>query len=151
MNLSKELANHFRQVHFGGNWTWVNVKDTLADIKWEQAITRINELNTIAALVFHINYFTEAVFKVLQGEALNAHDKYSFAVPVICTQQEWDELVSKTLKNAEDFANELENFPDEKLWQTFVEEKYGTYYRNFMGLIEHCHYHLGQIAIIKKF
>ena len=29
-------------------------------------------------------------------------------------------------------------------------EKYGTYYRNFHGLIEHAHYHLGQIVLIKK-
>ncbi|HAI83731.1 MAG TPA: DUF1572 domain-containing protein, partial [Chitinophagaceae bacterium] len=26
----------------------------------------------------------------------------------------------------------------------------GTYYRNILGLIEHTHYHLGQIALIKK-
>jgi len=31
-----------------------------------------------------------------------------------------------------------------------MEEKYGNYYRNFHGIIEHCHYHLGQIVLIKK-
>jgi hypothetical protein len=40
--------------------------------------------------------------------------------------------------------------PEEKLNDFFALEKYGTYQRNFHGLIEHTHYHLGQIAILKK-
>jgi hypothetical protein len=28
--------------------------------------------------------------------------------------------------------------------------KYGNYYRNLHGIIEHTHYHLGQIVLIKK-
>jgi len=30
--LTKQLAKHFRDVHFGGNWTSVNLKDSLAGI-----------------------------------------------------------------------------------------------------------------------
>jgi hypothetical protein len=33
---------------------------------------------------------------------------------------------------------------------TFSQKKYGTYYRNLMGVIEHSHYHLGQISLIRK-
>ena len=40
--------------------------------------------------------------------------------------------------------------PDEQLWKEFAEKKYGNYYRNLQGIIEHFHYHLGQIAFIKK-
>ena len=29
-------------------------------------------------------------------------------------------------------------------------EKYGNYFRNLTGIIEHLHYHLGQIVLIKK-
>ena len=36
------------------------------------------------------------------------------------------------------------------LWETFADEKYGHYYRNLHGIIEHTHYHLGQIVLIKK-
>ncbi|MDQ1090003.1 hypothetical protein QE390_004607 [Siphonobacter sp. SORGH_AS 1065] len=40
--------------------------------------------------------------------------------------------------------------PEEAWQKTFVDEKYGTYYRNLHGMIEHTHYHLGQIVLIKK-
>ena len=78
MKLTKEMARHFREVHFGGNWTSVNLKDVLADITWQQATTQLYSFNTIAALVYHMNYYVSAIIKVLEGGPLDAHDKYSF-------------------------------------------------------------------------
>lgn len=52
MNLTTQIAKHFREVHFGGNWTTSNLKDHLADITWQQATTKIYSLNTIAALAY---------------------------------------------------------------------------------------------------
>jgi hypothetical protein len=40
--------------------------------------------------------------------------------------------------------------PDAKLTEYFSEEKYGNWYRNLHGIIEHAHYHLGQIVLLKK-
>ena len=81
MNLTTQIAKHFRDVHFGGNWTSVNLKDSLADVSWQQATTQVYSFNTIATLVYHANYYVSAVLKVLEGEQLNAKDKYSFELP----------------------------------------------------------------------
>ena len=150
MNLTSQIAKHFRDVHFGGNWTSVNLKETLAGITWQQATTKIYSLNTIATLVFHINYYVSAVTKVLQGEPLTAHDKYSFDLTPIQNQEDWENLLNKTWNDAENFARLIEQLPESKLAETFSDEKYGTYYRNLHGIIEHTHYHLGQIVLIKK-
>ena len=37
-----------------------------------------------------------------------------------------------------------------QLWENMSDEKYGNYYRNVHGIIEHSHYHLGQILLVKK-
>ncbi len=150
MNSTTQIAKHFREVYFGGNWTWSNFKDNLEGVTWQQATTQINSLNTIAALVYHTNYFVRAVLKVLQGEPLNAHDRFSFDVPPVGSQHDWENLVNKTLDDAENFASLVEQLPDSKLGEIFCEEKYGTWYRNLLGIIEHTHYHLGQVVIIKK-
>ncbi|MFT3911362.1 MAG: DinB family protein [Ferruginibacter sp.] len=150
MNAPNQLAQHFRQVHFGGNWTWSNLKDNLTGVDWQMATTKVDSFNTIAALVYHINYYISAVLKVLQGSALNASDKYSFALPPINSQEDWENLLNKTWEEAEQFATLLEQLPENKLWEIFPGEIYGNYYRNFLGIIEHTHYHLGQIVIIKK-
>ena len=150
MNLTAQIAKHLREVYFGGNWTWVNFKESLEGVTWQQATTKVHSFNTIAALVFHTNYYVSAVLKVLQGEALHSSDKYSFDLPPILSQHDWEKLLDKTWTEAETFAGLVEQLPEDKLWETFSEEKYGNYYRNLHGVIEHCHYHLGQIVLIKK-
>ena len=146
MNTTQQLAKHCRDVHFGGNWTFVNLKDTLADITWQEATTQYQDSNTIATLLFHINYYINPVARVLQGEPLNASDKFSFDCPTITSQEEWEHLVQKALDEAEQFANEIEKLEESKLFEVFSDEKYGNYFRNLLGIIEHTHYHLGQIA-----
>jgi len=150
MILTEQIAKHFREVHFGGNWTSVNLKETLAGITWQQATTQVYSFNTIAALVYHMNYYVSAVLKVLQGEPLDASDKFSFDHPPILTREDWEKLLNKTWTDAENFASLIEQLPENKLGEIFSDEKYGNYYRNIHGIIEHGHYHLGQIILIKK-
>lgn len=148
--LNSAIATQFRAVYFGGNWTSVNMKDTLQDINWKQAIRKPEGMNSIALLVFHTGYYVHEVLKVLRGAPLQAHDKFSFEMPPISSEQDWQDLVSKTLEEAEQFAGELEGLPVEKFGTNFSDPKYGSYYRNIHGIIEHTHYHLGQIALLKK-
>lgn len=150
MNLSAQIAKHFRDIHFGGNWTSVNLKQTLENVDWKQATTKVYSFNTIAVLVFHINYYVSAVTKVLLGGPLDAHDKYSFDLPPIQSQEDWEKLLKKMWTEAENFVTLVEQLPENKLGEVFSDEKYGNYYRNLHGIIEHTHYHLGQIVLIKK-
>lgn len=148
--LTKQLAKHFREVYYGGNWTWVNLRDTLKDISWEEAVARVHEGNTIAVLVYHISYYVSVQLKVLKGGPLEGTDKDSFNSPAIRSKEEWDTLLNRVWQEGDEYATLVEQFPDSRLEEFFVIEKYGTWFRNLLGLIEHTHYHLGQIVIIKK-
>ena len=150
MNPAIQIAKHLRDVHFGGNWTSVNLKEHLSGLTWEQATTKVDSLNTIVALVYHINYYISAVTKVLQGGPLEGKDIYSFDHPPVRSQEDWEKLLNKTWTEAENFAVLIEQLPEFKLYETFIDEKYGNLYRNLHGIIEHTHYHLGQIVLIKK-
>jgi hypothetical protein len=150
MKLAKQIAKHFREVHFGGNWTASNLKTILSDVTYAQAVTQVKDANTILTLTYHIHYYVAEVLKVFQGEALQAKDAYSFDHPEITSQAEWEAFVAKVFKDAKEFASHLENLPDDCFDQMFTDEKYGSYYRNMHGIIEHTHYHLGQIALLKK-
>ena len=150
MSLPQQIATHLRAVHFGGNWTAVNIKEQLSGITWQQATTKVQDLNTIAALVYHMHYYVELVLKVLRGGPLDGKDKYSWETPAINSQADWEQLLNKTWTDAESFAQEIEQFPENKLFEEFINNQYGNYYRNLTGIIEHCHYHLGQIVLIKK-
>ncbi len=150
MNLTGYIAKQVRDIHVGGNWTMVNLKDTLADVNWQEATVKIEPFNTIVALTYHVNYFVSAVLKVLQGGPLDAKDKYSFDHPPIHSPRDWEQLVQRALAEAEQTAQLIEQLPESRLFENFEDEKYGSYYRNLHGIVEHMHYHLGQIVILKK-
>lgn len=150
MNTTAQIAKHMNDVFFGGNWTTSNLKDNLKDVSWQQATTKVYTFNTIATLVYHISYYVEAVTKVLEGEPLNAKDEFSFSHPPIQSQEDWEQLLNKVWKDVERFVKLIEKLPDSILGENFTDKKYGTYFRNLNGIIEHTHYHLGQIVIIKK-
>jgi len=150
MQLNPQLAKHLREIHFGGNWSASNLKDTLSDISLNEALTKIGNLNSIAALTFHMNYYVAAILKVFEGGPLVAKDKYSFDLPPLRTNEEWEEMSNKSWRDAETLAILIEKMPEEKNIETFVDEKYGNYLRNIIGVIEHLHYHLGQVVFLKK-
>ena len=151
MKRSLVIANRLREVLLNGHWIAnTNYKEQLSNVSWEQATQKVQSLNTIAALTFHINYYLEGLLQVFNGGRLEISDKYSFDLPPIRSEADWNKLVNGLLSNAESFANQVENFSDDMLDMPFVDEKYGTYLRNIEGVIEHCYYHLGQISLIKK-
>lgn len=150
MELPYQIAKNLRDIHFGGNWTASNLRDMLAGITWEQATTSVRGFHTIAALVYHMNYFVSVTLRVMQGGPLDASDKFSFDHPPMASPQDWESLLEKTWRDAEDLAVTIEQMPESQLGEHFVDEKWGNYYRCLHGPIEHCHYHLGQIALIKS-
>lgn len=151
MSSASQLAKRFREVLLDGLWIAnTNFKDQLSGTTWEQVTTKVGSLNTIAMLTFHIDYYIAGLINVFEGDDLEIKDKYSFELPPIESQKQWEDLLNKLWNDAEKFATLLEQMPDSKMNEVFVDEKYGTYLRNIDGMIEHCYYHLGQITLIKK-
>ncbi len=145
------MAKRFREVLLNGLWIAnTNFKDQLSDVNMEKATTKVGSLNTIAMLAFHIDYYIAGLIHVFEGGELEIRDQYSFDLTPLESEEQWDNLKSKLWNDAEKFATLLEQMPDSKMNEVFVDEKYGTYLRNIDGMIEHCYYHLGQITLIKK-
>ncbi|AYN02638.1 DinB family protein [Chryseobacterium sp. 3008163] len=151
MSTASQLAKRFREVMLDGVWIAnTNFKNQFSDVTWEQATTKIADVNTIAMLTFHIDYYIAGILNVFEGGDLEIKDQFSFDLPPIESQEQWESLLNKLWSDSEKFATFLEQIPDSQLNEVFVDEKYGTYLRNIDGMIEHAYYHLGQITLIKK-
>jgi len=151
MNNPTILSNRFREVIL--NETWIantNFKDQLTNLDWKMATAKFQALNTISILAQHIHYYINGIKNVFLGGNLEIRDKFSFDFPPIESQEQWESFLTKFWKDSEEFADLIEKMPEEKLYENFVDEKYGTYLRNIDGMIEHSYYHLGQIVLIKK-
>ncbi len=145
-----QIANHLMQAYQGGNWTSVSLKETLEGITWQQAIAQVEGLNSLATLLVHCAYYVSVAIKVLSTGVLEGKDTESFILPPIENQQHWEALVEKAFAEAEQLAGLIEKLPDTILGDDYTDAKYGSYYRNLHGMIEHLHYHLGQMVLIKK-
>jgi len=145
------IANRLREVLLNGQWIAnTNFKEQILSVNWKQATQKVGELNTIAAITFHINYYLKGLLHVFNGGELNISDKYSFDLPEIHSEMDWKIQVDDFLSNSEKFVEQVEQLPDNLLDQPFVDEKYGSYLRNIEGVIEHSYYHLGQVSLLKK-
>jgi hypothetical protein len=145
------IANRVREVLLNGTFIAnTNFKEQILRVTWEQAIQKVESLNTIALLTFHVNYYLAGLINVFNGGKLEIKDKYSFDMPEIMSEQDWNSLVDNFLNNAETFATLVEQMEEDNLDKVFVEEKYGSYLRNIEGVIEHSYYHLGQVSLLRK-
>jgi len=150
MNTPQQIAQQFRQMHFGPSRVGSCLKELIDELTWEQAAQSLHGLHSVYALVFHINYYVAGVLQVFDGGGLDIRDKHSYDHPPIDEPQAWEDLKAKTWEDAERFAEHLDSWADEKLQEPFVDEKYGSYFRNMVVMLEHANYHIGQIAIVRK-
>ena len=150
MGKAQEIAKQIDRAFFGENWCGVSLHKSVESLTVEQATQPQPHSHTIAELVFHIGYYYEGVGAVLKGGSLEIKDKFSFDMPSVQSEADWQALLERTWKSAEDFVQLVEGLSDEQIAGMFVDEKYGDYYRNLTGLVEHLYYHLGQIILLKK-
>ena len=151
MTLPAQIAQQLREVLLDGRWVAAtNLKEQLDDLTWEQAVAQIGDLNSIADLTFHIDYYIAGLVEVLEGGQLTIRDKYSFDRPPIESAADWEALRQKIYHDAARFAELVAQIPEDQIRAPFIEAKYGDNYRNFISMVEHCYYHLGQIVLLKK-
>ena len=151
MNKNIYLASRLKEVLTEGKWiVGTNFKEQIVNLDWKEAVHKVEDFNTIASLTFHIHYYIAGVIKVLEGGPLDIQDKFSFNSPPITSNQDWRDLANRFCSDSEKIINLVEGMTEEKLQSNFVDDKYGTYYRNIDVMIEHTYYHLGQIILIRK-
>lgn len=145
------IASRLREVLLDGHWIAnTNYKEQIQGLNWQQATQKVDNLNTIAALTYHINYYLSGLLNAFENGRLEINDKYSFNLPPINSEVEWTKLVTDFINNSKDFADRIEKMDDKIFDLSFIDEKYGTFLRNIEGVIEHSYYHLGQISLIRK-
>lgn len=104
------ISGRLRELFLEGHWIAnTNYKEQLLSINWQEAIQKIDNLNTIAALTYHINYYLAGLLNALNNGKLEISDKYSFDMPLIRYEKDWEVLVTDFLNNAENFRSRHKN------------------------------------------
>ena len=150
MKITEHIAQHLIDVFEGGNWTEVNIRDTLRGVNYKEAtaITRVSS-NSIAALLYHIGYYNKIVLKRIMGVDDARDNSNGFDMPAIQTEEDWSLLKERVMQSTCQLADTIRKFPEAQLFDLIAPGN-STYYKTFQGIVEHAHYHLGQIVVLKK-
>ena len=70
--------------------------------------------------------------------------------PIITCQEDWLQLQKDNFHSSEELATIIEGYDIGNLFNPIL-PGHSSAYRNFQGQIEHIHYHLGQMLMIKNF
>ena len=145
------FAERLQEVLIDGQWVAkTNVKDQIVDLNRAQATLKLNGQKSIAEIIFHLNYFLGGIIKVFNGGSLDIRDKYSYDMPPLLQEEDWEKLRHEFFLNSEKIVNQIKNIPDEKLQHDFGNGKYGTNVLNISAMTEHSFFHLGQICLLRK-
>jgi len=152
MGISKTLSNHLKGIFFGGNWTTVNYKEVLTDVSIDIIYEKPWPFydNTILALTCHVHYYTKIQSQVFQGGPLTGNDSESFLYPHWEREEDWQHFLHHMWEEVQTLAEVVAGKQDDFWTLDFGNGQYGNNYENITGLIEHAHYHLGQIVLLKK-
>src|SRR4051812_30824317 len=147
MEITALIAQHLLDVHLGNNWTDVNLSATVEDVTEKEAVTvSAASPNTIASLVHHITYWNRHMIGRMKGVEAPIPAANGYDLP---PQFDWQQLKEDNITSAHELAAAIRNFDTTKLEQPII-PGFSTAYKNLQGTVEHVHYHLGQIVIIKK-
>lgn len=150
MNISALIAQHIIDVHEGNNWTEVNLIATLEGISYEEAsqVTAAS-VNTIAGLVQHLTFWNDVMIQRIAGHHVYIPDSNGYDNSPLADAESWQALVESCLASGRRLAATIAGIEVSRLEEPILTGA-STAYKSLQGSVEHVHYHLGQIVILKQ-
>ncbi|MGI4875023.1 MAG: DinB family protein [Janthinobacterium lividum] len=150
MHLTEAIAQHVLDVHEGNNWTEVDLKHTLHDVTLAEACTLTPASpNTIASLVRHLAFWNRVMVRRAQGIGTEVGPANGFDGPGLLTDAAWQALLADLWQSGHELAAAIRAYPEAQL-EAPILPAYSSSYKNLQGSVEHLHYHLGQLVLLKN-
>lgn len=85
----------------------------------------------------------------IQGQRVIIPEHNGFNVGPLQNEEEWAALKADNLASAHELAQLVLTVDDKRL-ELPILTGYSTTYKNLQGTVEHIHYHLGQMVLLKN-
>jgi hypothetical protein len=149
MNIKSLVAQHIREV-LKGNWSDIFLTDVLQDVTLDEANFIPPSNNSIAMLTNHLKFYNDVVLLRLQNDTRSVnYEANGFDITTLNKEENWQQLKENTFSSFTKLAEAVEAMPEEKLFE-LTPSGSATFYKTLHGVVEHAHYHMGQMVIIKK-
>lgn len=149
------IASQLRTVFDQEAWHGPSLSELLSDITPEQANAHpLASAHSVWELVLHIEVWTRYAREAMHGTPIppfveNMPPEQNWPLIKDSSAAGWKAATEKVLRAGQDLASEIEKFGDERLAETVPGRAY-DFERLLRGSVQHCVYHSGQIALLKK-
>ena len=145
------IADQLRRAFSGNAWHGPALRELLANVTAEQAVASpLPAAHSIWELVLHIEVWAHAAREATKGTPMPK---------IVGTEEDWrsagnsaaawTSTQDRLFSTAEQLAQAVERFGDDRLQEIVPGRKYDFYYL-FHGIVQHSLYHGGQIGMLKK-
>lgn len=150
MTESEKILDQLKKMYYGGAWYGNGLKEILEGMKAETAVKRpIEAAHNILEITNHISIWIKAVSHQLIGTPLQVSDDENWLPENSYNEKMWTNTLNKLEERTVALIELLSKTTDDKLRQAVNGEEY-TFHFLIYGLLQHCVYHAGQIALLKK-
>lgn len=135
----------------GEAWHGPSVLEVLEGVSANQAAAHpVAGAHSIWELVQHLCSDYELVLRRLGGDGRQLTESEGWPAVPEPSAGNWSESVSRLRQLNAELRRAIESFPPERLDEPLVPDVPYTAHTQFIGVTQHCLYHAGQIALLKK-
>jgi uncharacterized damage-inducible protein DinB len=140
MNRVETLLKELRDAYDGEPWYADSLRQTLASVDE----TRLGERPRIAELLAHITSWIEIVNRRLDGEVFEVTQDVNFREPAA-----WADELARLDAAHKALLDRVSKLTDADLDRTLAGKDHTIEFA-VRGVVQHCIYHQGQIALLRK-
>ena len=134
----------------GDAWHGPSVLEALDGLTAEQAATRpIKLAHSPWEITLHITAWLRIMVRRFEGQDPEITRELDWPAIPDTSEQAWTEAVNDLKRAHREFQSVIDNTAESELFVQLSGRDFDLYFL-FHGLIQHCIYHAGQIALLKK-
>lgn len=146
-----KIIKLLKNAHSGNCWTGDNYDTILRQISPQLINTSVKGFNnTIHQLVYHLLATDKLIINRIDRNQIELKDDENWPSAKKLESISWEETLQLKNEVLNQLINKLETLDDNRLDESPY-QGYSTYYVQLHGLIEHLHYHMGQIRLIHNY
>jgi uncharacterized damage-inducible protein DinB len=150
MKETERIANQLNRAFVGDSWHGPAVMEILEGGTAEQAAAHpIDDAHSIWELALHIEAWTRAGLRRLQGDRAQLSDAENFPSVTGTDEVTWKRVQQSIMQAHDELSSKILQLDDSRLDEPIIEGM-SSVYVTLHGVIQHSLYHAGQIAILKK-
>lgn len=146
----EKIGDQLKRAIHGNAWHGPSVLEALNGLSAKQAATRpIKQAHSPWEITLHITAWLRIMVRRFEGEDPEITRELDWPAIAETTEQAWSEAIKDLKKAHKQFQRVIDNTSESELYVKLPTQESDLYFF-FHGLIQHCIYHAGQIAILKK-